>query len=171
MAKNVASIIITDTPDGTLGAHSFEYTISDGNGGGDTATVTVTVIDPAQDILPIVTLIEPTDGSTIGGKRVKLRANASDDNGVTQVEFHLDDAWIGTDSDGSDGWLFRWNSRESPNGPDQLLTATARDTTGQETTSATVSVTIDNGGGDTGDPSTVNCKKKQNRNLPACNGG
>ncbi len=124
-----------------------------------------------NDNPPTVTIAEPTGGSTVGGKRVKLRANAGDDNGVTQVEFHLDGALIGTDDNGSDGWLVRWDSRGSPNGPNQLLTATARDTTGQETTSATVSVTIDNGGGDTGDPSTVNCKKKQNRNLPACNGG
>jgi hypothetical protein len=39
---------VTFTPDGA-GTYTFDYTISDGNGGSDTATVTMTVSEPSAD--------------------------------------------------------------------------------------------------------------------------
>ncbi|MEL7315248.1 MAG: cadherin-like domain-containing protein, partial [Cyanobacteria bacterium J06559_3] len=92
----------TYTPDGDFtGTDSFTYTISDGNGGMDTASVTVTV-DPSEtgsdlniglydaDTDTLITLIGEGDeilASTLAGRDVTLAALVPDDSPfVGQVE-------------------------------------------------------------------------------------
>jgi Ca2+-binding RTX toxin-like protein len=78
--------IITFTPeDGYTGQASFQYTVSDGEGGEDTATVTLMVTAP--DNLPPAELLDDNDaGNTISrnnanGTIVGITALASDPNG------------------------------------------------------------------------------------------
>jgi hypothetical protein len=92
---------------------------------------------------PGVTVTNPTDGSTVSGT-VTVTADASDDNGVDQVEFFVDGSSIDIDTDGSNGWSTSWNT-ESVGDGNRTVSAEATDDIGQ-TASDNVSVTVDNSG-------------------------
>jgi hypothetical protein len=96
---------------------------------------------------PSAAITNPADGATLSGT-VNITADASDDNGVTQVEFFVDGSSIGVDNDGGNGWSASWNTTTYGNGA-HSVTATATDTIGQ-TGSDTNNVTVNNGGGATG---------------------
>src|SRR5262249_29222372 len=91
---------------------------------------------------PTVAITSPGSGASVAGT-VPVTASASDDHGVTQVQFFVDGNSIGTDTDGSNGWSASWNTAAFGNGP-HTLTATATDTAGQTTTSVSVPVTVAN---------------------------
>lgn len=74
-----------------------------------------------------------------------VAADAADDNGVAQVEFFVDGASLGVDTDASDGWSVAWDTTTAADGG-HTVTATATDSAGQ-TASHTISVTVSNGGG------------------------
>jgi hypothetical protein len=73
---------------------------------------------------------------------VDVRANASDDKGVTQVQFFDGSTSLGTDANGTDGWSVSWNTSTVGDGS-HTVTATATDTIGQ-TASDSNAVTVDN---------------------------
>jgi len=91
---------------------------------------------------PVVTLTSPAVDATVSGNSVDLAATATDDRSVMQVEFSVDGASIGTDTDGSDGWTAQWDSTSVLNGP-HTVTAEATDIIGQ-TGSDSQTVTVDN---------------------------
>jgi hypothetical protein len=93
---------------------------------------------------PSVSVTNPAEGAMVSGS-VTVTADASDDKGVTQVEFFVDDTSIGTDTDGSDGWSANWDTTAYTDGSQPTVTATATDTVGQ-TASNSVHVTVDNSG-------------------------
>ena len=110
-------------------------------------SVTVTVNNTTEETPPTVEITSPANGSTVSGE-VIITANASDDNGVTQVEFIAEDSStgedssIGTDSDGSDGWSVTWDTTTFVNGS-YMIKATATDTVGQTgSTDSNTSVTV-----------------------------
>ena len=86
-----------------------------------------------------MSITSPADGSTLSGT-ASVTANASDDNGVTQVEFFVDGNSIGVDTTAP--YEVSWDSTTVANG-DYIISATATDTAGQEA-SDSVSVTVDN---------------------------
>ncbi len=90
---------------------------------------------------PSVSITNPNDGDTVSGT-ITVEADASDDNGVDQVEFFVDGSSIGVDSDGSDGWSTSWDTTTVGDG-DHTVTAEATDTAGQ-TASDSITVTVDN---------------------------
>lgn len=96
-----------------------------------------------SDDPPTVAVTSPADGATVSGT-VAVSADASDDNGVSQVEFFVDGASIGIDPDSSGGWSASWDTTTGDDGA-HTVTATATDTAGQ-TASHTVDVTVDNSG-------------------------
>jgi hypothetical protein len=99
----------------------------------------------SADDPPTVSLTAPANGATVSGTTVNVAANASDDGGVTQVEFFLD----GSTSLGIDTtfpYSVFWNTTTATEGA-HSLTARATDTATQTTTSAAVNVTVDNVGG------------------------
>lgn len=104
---------------------------------------------------PSVAIGSPDDGATVSGA-VTITATASDDVGVTQVEFFVNGTGIDSVTNQDDTWSVDWNTAVTldncPVYPDgtYVITATATDTIGQ-TTSDSVSVTIDN----VDDPPTV----------------
>lgn len=95
---------------------------------------------------PSVSITNPEAGTTVSGT-VIVTADASDDNGVSQVEFFVDGGSIGVDKDGSDGWSASWVTTTYSNGT-HSVSATATDTVNQTATDS-VSVTVDNSGGTT----------------------
>jgi subtilisin family serine protease len=94
------------------------------------------------DTGPSVALTNPTDAATVAGN-VTLAADASDNNGVTQVAFDVNGSNVGTDFDGSDGWSTAWDTTSVADGG-YTISATATDTAAQ-TRSDSIDVTVDNG--------------------------
>jgi hypothetical protein len=98
---------------------------------------------PGRDRPPSVTITYPGDGDTVSGS-VTVTANATDDKGVTKVQFLADGSSISTDTNGGNGWSATWESTSVSNGS-HTLQAIATDTIGQ-TGSDSITVTVDNGG-------------------------
>ena len=97
----------------------------------DGDTVSVTVLNDTT--APTVAVTSPAAGTTVGGT-VTVTATASDDVGVTSVQFLLDGAALGAaDTDGAvrGGWA----TPTATNGA-HTLTAVARDAAGHEATRA-----------------------------------
>src|SRR5262245_42129304 len=96
---------------------------------------------PAADTPPTVSLTSPSSGAT-ASHVVSLAATASDDVGVQSVEFFVDGSTsLGVDTTAP--YLGEWNSTTASNGA-HTLTARARDTAGNLTTSSGVGVTTAN---------------------------
>ena len=95
--------------------------------------------EPPPDEPPQVAISSPSAGALVSGA-VTLTATASDDLGVSSVQFAVDGAPVGTDTNGADGWSMTWNATAAG---ERVITATAMDTGGQTTTSAPVSVIVD----------------------------
>jgi hypothetical protein len=93
------------------------------------------------DTPPSVSITNPAAGATVSGT-VNVTATATDDKGVTQVEFFVDSTSIGVDTTSADGWSASWNTTLLTDGS-HTVTATAKDTIGQ-TGSDTRTVTVDN---------------------------
>jgi hypothetical protein len=104
----------------------------------------------SPDAPPSVSVTSPAGGATVSGT-VTVTANASDDHGVSQVEFLVDGVSIGVDTTGGNGWSMPWNTTGATNG-NHTLTARATDTTGQTATSDPVPVTVAN---PTGSPTSM----------------
>ena len=98
------------------------------------------------DTPPSVTITNPTSGSTVSGA-IDITADATDDNGVTKVEFFVGTTSIGVDT--AAPYEVSWNSTVVGDGP-HALSATATDTIGQ-TGSGTIDIIVDN----VDDPPTV----------------
>ncbi len=97
---------------------------------------------------PQVELQAPTGGAALSGA-VTLRATASDDAGVSRVEFFANGRSIGVD--GTAPYELAWDSGTSSNGP-AVLSAKAFDTGCNTAVSTPIEVTLDNRGNATHDP-------------------
>lgn len=106
-----------------------------------TAGAPRTGTSPSDPTAPTVTLLNP--GATLGGT-VTLSAEASDDVGVTEVRFFVDATLIG--SDASQPYTMPWDTTAVSDGS-HTLTAEASDAAGNTTTSAAITVAVQNGPG------------------------
>ncbi len=133
-----------DTTAYAEGSHTVSATATDTAAQIASDSVSATVDNvPDPDNPPTVSVTNPSNGATISGS-INVTADASDDNGVTQVEFFVDGGSIGVDNDGSDGWSASWDTTAYADGG-HTVSATATDTIDQ-TASDSVSVTVDNSG-------------------------
>ncbi len=129
--------------------HSMTLTVTnhDDNYAGD-ATYTyvddVAVATSTPDTTPPTTSITaPANGATVSAT-VSVTASASDNVGVTKVEFYLDGTLKSTDTTSPYAWS--WDTTTAANGSHALVSK-AYDAAGNIGTSATVTVTVSNGGG------------------------
>jgi peptidoglycan/xylan/chitin deacetylase (PgdA/CDA1 family) len=102
---------------------------------------TLTVKNDAS--APIISFIQPPtpkSGDTVSGT-VSLSANASDDIGVTKVEFLVNNLLLGTVN--TSPYSLAWNTALNANGA-ATLSAKAYDASGHVTTTPLVNVTINN---------------------------
>src|SRR3954468_14892793 len=90
---------------------------------------------------PVVSMTAPAAAATVTGV-VSITAAASDNVGVAGVQFRLDGADLRLEVPSPPYSIF-WNSTTSVNGT-HVLTAIARDSAGNTTTAASVSVTVAN---------------------------
>lgn len=98
---------------------------------------------PGDTTPPTVSLTAPSSGVTVSGSSVSVSATASDNVGVSGVQFKLDGVNLGSE-DTSSPYTTTWNTTSSSNGP-HTLTAVARDAAANTATSTSVSVTVTNG--------------------------
>ncbi len=92
---------------------------------------------------PGVSISAPANGATVSGTTT-VRATASDNVGVTQVEFYVDGALVHTDSTAP--YEFAWDTT-TVSSATHSISARAYDAAGNAGTSAGVTVTVSNAGG------------------------
>jgi len=111
---------------------------------------------PSDTTPPTISLTTPSSGSTVSGSSVTVSATASDNIGVSGVQFLLDGTNLQSE-DTTSPYSILWNTTTTTNGS-HTLTARARDAAGNTTTSNGVTVTVDNGPlvGDLNQDRTVN---------------
>ena len=128
-----------DSATASEGTHSIsaEAKDNDGNIASDSISVTVDNIDDP----PAVAITNPTNGDTVSGT-ITITADATDDKGVSKVEFFVGTTIIGTDSDGLNGWSVSWDTT-TVSDADYIITATATDSAAQ-TSSDSINVTVSN---------------------------
>lgn len=97
-------------------------------------------VPPPDTTPPTVALTSPGDGATLSGT-FNLAASASDDVGVTRVEFFINGTSRGTDT--SAPYSYAWDTNTTPNGS-YTLSARAYDAAGNSSASASVQVTVSN---------------------------
>lgn len=112
----------------TFAAGSYANSTAYGGGGsGDTQA-------------PTVSITAPSSGATVSGTTA-VTASASDNVGVSRVEFYLDGGLQATDTSSPYSWS--WDTTAASNGS-HSLTAKAYDAAGNVGTSSAVSVTVSN---------------------------
>ncbi|MFA6004170.1 MAG: right-handed parallel beta-helix repeat-containing protein, partial [Elusimicrobiota bacterium] len=95
-------------------------------------------VDPSS---PSVSMTAPAEGATLSGT-VTISATASDNMDMAGVQFKLDGADLGT-QDTATPYSISWNTTLASNGA-HVLTAVARDMTGNSSTSTAINVTVSN---------------------------
>lgn len=100
--------------------------------------------EPSDTTPPTVSLTVPSDSDTVSGASVTLTATASDDTEVAGVQFAVDGTDVGLE-DTSSPYSITWDSTTVLDGS-RSITATAIDTSSNETVSAAITVTVDNTG-------------------------
>ncbi len=95
---------------------------------------------PPDTTPPTVSITAPANGATVSGT-TSVTASASDNVGVSKVEFYLDGALQSTDTASPYAWS--WNTTTATNGA-HTLTSMAYDAAGNSATSAAVNVTVNN---------------------------
>ncbi len=106
-----------------------------------TYTATGTTPPSADTTSPTVSITAPASGVTVSGV-VSLVANASDNIGVTSVQFKLNGVNLASEIT-SPPYTQTWDTTTVTNGT-YLLSAVARDAAGNQTTAQNVSVTVNN---------------------------
>jgi hypothetical protein len=126
----------------TPGAYWMMLQIQDNSGYMDLVSAYAVVTPPpggSDTTPPTVTITSPTDGATVSGN-VSITANASDNFGVSKVDFYRDSGvLIGTDTSGP--YAINWDSATVSAGSHTLY-AIATDGTGNTGTSPSVVVTV-----------------------------
>ena len=147
--------VVQTTPSFPYGPSTLGYTyvwilrVSDGQATPVQKTLTVQIINQA----PSVSLTAPANNTTVtAGTNVSITATASDDAGVSGVQFLLDGANLGAE-DTIAPYTASWNTTGAAVGT-HTLTARARDAQGVQTTSGGVGVTV-NAPSDTTPPAQI----------------
>lgn len=96
---------------------------------------------PSDTTNPTVTLLSPSDGATLSGS-VTLSADASDNVGVSSVEFYIDQTLIGS-PDTTSPYEISLDTSTLTNGAHQI-SVVAYDDAGNQNETVPVSVTVEN---------------------------
>jgi len=88
------STATTETVKGLVGGKSYTFTVVATNARGSSAqSARSNAVTPSADTAPPSTaIVQPANGASVSGNSVVLDASASDNVGVTRVEFHATDS-------------------------------------------------------------------------------
>jgi hypothetical protein len=132
-----------DTTTAANGSHTLQSKAYDAAANvGSSATITVTVSNAGDTTPPTTSITAPANGATVSGT-VSVTASASDNVGVTKVEFYLDGALKSTSTTSPYSWSF--DTTTAANGS-HTLQSKAYDAAANVGSSATISVTVSNTG-------------------------
>ncbi len=106
------------------------------------AQVCNAVIAAADSTPPTTSITAPANNATVSGSNVTISANASDNVGVTKVEFYVNGVLLAS-VNGAGPYSTPWNTTALTNGS-YALTTKAYDAAGNVGTSSTVTVTVNN---------------------------
>lgn len=132
---------------GLAASTTYNYTVraydAAGNESAASATATATTLDPpAPDTTaPVVSISTPAEGAIVSGT-VAVTASASDNVGVSGVKIYANGTQVDSEATAAP-YNVAWNTNSAANGTVQL-TAVARDAAGNTTTSAPITVTVNN---------------------------
>jgi len=141
----------TEDEDGTYNVYAVAYDNSGTPFGvpNNTAKTNVphlpllTVNNGGLDILPpTVSIISPNNRATVSGT-IDVSASASDNVGVTRVDFYLDGSLTPVATDTSSPYSWSWDTTTVSNGDHSLLVK-AYDAAGNTGTSSPITVTVNN---------------------------
>lgn len=138
---------------GLTGSVQIHFRVKSRDASGNLATSSDAVFTTkaaADTTPPTIAISAPAPGATVSGQ-VSVSASASDNVGVASVQFLLDGANLGSLVTAAP-YTVSWNTASAANGSHSLA-ATARDAAGNTTTSAAISVTLNNAATDTTPPS------------------
>nr|MBA3966001.1 fibronectin type III domain-containing protein [Nitrospirales bacterium] len=140
-----ANLVTSDTTLRLFGRSFRAGTITLGGNAGNGYSMYSVIVQPeggtqADTTPPTITITAPSAGTI--SSTVSVRASASDNVGVTGVQFRLQGANLGPE-DTSSPYRTNWNTTTTPNGS-YTLTAIARDAAGNTKTAASVTVTVNN---------------------------
>jgi hypothetical protein len=140
-APGAGNSTMTITVGSTVSPATYPITVT-GTGGtaNHTTTVNLTVSTTADTTPPTTSITAPLNGATVSGT-VNVTASASDNVGVTKVEFYIDGALKSTDT--TSPYAFSWASTTVANGSHTIVSK-AYDAATNVGTSATVTVTVSN---------------------------
>ena len=99
---------------------------------------------PPDATAPAVTVTEPSANAVVSGTSVVLRATATDDVGVTSVQFRVDGENVGS-RDTTSPYSVEWSTTDYADGP-HSVSAVGEDGAGNRSTSAPVAVAVANDG-------------------------
>jgi len=118
------------------------YTLACSNSAGsDTKSATVT-LNAGDTTAPTVSITAPGNNSTVSGATVAVTANASDTNGIAQVEFKVNGSSAKTDS--TSPYSYTWDTTAIANGTYQLQAVATDGSSNANKATATISVTVNN---------------------------
>ncbi|HWC57826.1 MAG TPA: Ig-like domain-containing protein [Candidatus Paceibacterota bacterium] len=137
------STTTTYTDSGLAPATTYSYTVAAADAAGNTsAQSTAKALTTAADTqAPSVNITSPLTGVTVASATT-LTAAATDNTGVTNVQFFLDGIALG-DALTTSPYTLSWNTATTANGS-HVLSAVASDAAGNRSTSNTVTVTVSN---------------------------
>jgi M6 family metalloprotease-like protein len=138
----------TAVANGTYSLTSKAFDAAGNNSTSAAVTVTVSNTAPSDTIVPTTAITAPAAGATVSATTT-VTASASDNVGVTKVEFYVDGVLASTDT--ASPYSFSWNTTTSLNGS-HTLSSKAYDAAGNIGTSANVTVTVNNSTGDVTGP-------------------
>jgi Bacterial Ig domain/Fibronectin type III domain/Carboxypeptidase regulatory-like domain len=140
VAKTSTSYSFTGLSNGE--AYDFRVAAVDNGGNASNfSTKSATPVAPADTQPPTVNLIKPSNNITVSGS-VQLEATAQDNVEVKKVEFYVDNIWVGTDI--TSPYTYLWLSTSASEDQNHAITAKAYDYTNPASTSAPVTVKVDN---------------------------
>jgi len=141
------SLSVTSSAAASEGSYNIGATATNKTSPSYSGTETAAYVVTGDSQVPSVSITFPSSGSTVSGS-VTVTANATDDRGVTKVEFYVDGVLKSTDT--GSPYSYNWDTTTFSNGAHTLL-AKAYDAAGNVGTSSTVSVTVNNAAGKIGD--------------------
>src|SRR5204863_494655 len=123
------------------GSHSLTAVARDSAGNQTTSNAVTVTVSNADTTPPTVTITSPANGATVSNT-ITVTATASDNVVVAGVQFMVDGVNLGAE-DTTSPYSVSWNTTTVANGS-HSLTAVARDSAGNQTTSNAVTVTVSN---------------------------
>lgn len=154
LVGTVSASTLSFTNTGLVSGTSYTYGIRAYDAAGNIAAGSNTILVTTKSTdttAPSVSITAPTSGASVSGA-TSVAATASDNVGVTGVQFKLDGTVLGSLIKASP-YTYSWDTKTVANG-NHILTAIATDAAGNTTTSTAVTISVNNTTPDTTPPST-----------------